>query len=383
MKTLLSTLVSAALSTLSSAADPAPAPASTHVYFGTYTSDDGSKGIYHASLDLSSGKLSEPTLAAETPSPSFVAIHPKGHFLYAVGEIGGDPAKSKALSAFAINPATGTLSLLNRQSTGGPGPCHVAVDPAGKVALVANYGGGSVSSVPINPDGSLAPPASFHQHVGSSVNPRRQSAPHAHSINVSPDGAFALAADLGLDKILIYKLDPASGKLAPNDPPFAKTPEGGGPRHLSFHPSGKFAFANDEMQSTVTAYTFDPASGTLSQIASASTLPAGFDGGNSTAETLVHPGGKFLYVSNRGHNSIAAFAIDQDTGKLTPVEIEPTGGEVPRGFGIDPTGAYLVVANQKSGSVHVFAIDPSTGTLEPTGSSVSVHSPVCVRFLLK
>ena len=361
---------------------PAPAAETNpFVYFGTYTKEGGSKGIYRSTLDLATGNLSEPELAAEIESPSFVALHPTRPVLYAVIENGAAPAETNALNAFAIDPKSGALRHLNAQSTGGAAACHVSLDPSGNVVLAANYTGGNITSALVKEDGSLSAPASFIQHVGSSVIPGRQAAPHAHSINVSPDGRWALVADLGLDQILVYKLDAKTAILTPNDPPFTKTGGGTGPRHLSFHPSGKFAFSNNEITSSVTAYAFDSQSGTLAPIETESTLPADYKKkGNSTAECLVHPSGKFLYVSNRGHNSIAVFAIEPDSGKLTPVEIEPTGGEIPRGFGIDPTGTYLVAANQQSDDIHVFRIDPKSGALDPTGNSISVSSPVNVRF---
>jgi len=354
------------------------------VFFGTYTSSGKSKGIYTCLLDASTGKLSAPELAAETTNPSFVAIHPNRRYLYAVGETGVfGGRKTGAVSAFAIDKATGKLTLLNRQSTGGPGPCHVNVDRTGKCVLVANYSGGSCASLPVRDDGSLGEAASFIQHEGSSVNPNRQAGPHAHSINLSPDNCFAFVADLGLDKVLIYKLDPARATLTPNDPAFAAVPPGSGPRHFTFHPGARFAYVINEMLCTVTAFSYDTKLGALKATQTVSTLPEGesVQPGYSTAEVQVHPGGKFLYGSNRGHDTIAVFAIDQGSGTLRLIQNEPTQGKIPRNFGIDPTGAWLLAANEKTGNVVVFSIDPMTGKLAPTGQVIEIGAPVCVKFM--
>jgi 6-phosphogluconolactonase len=353
----------------------------TWVYFGTYTGEK-SKGIYRARLDLASGKLSEAELAAEVDNPSFLALHPDGTFLYAAGEVSNFEGKpGGAVSAFALDRTTGKLTLLNQQSSRGGGPCHLVVDRQGKNVLVANYGGGSVAVLPIDNDGKLQPSSSFVQHKGSSVNPRRQEAPHAHSINLDPAGKFAFVADLGLDKVLIYKFDAAKGTLTPNEPAFVAVAPGAGPRHFAFHPSGRFAYVINEMHSTVTAFTYDAARGALENIPLIiSTLPEP-KLGNSTAEVQVHPSGKFLYGSNRGHDSLAIFSIDQETGELTAVGHQLTGGKTPRNFGIDPTGAFILAANQSSDTVVVFRVDRETGKIIPTGQSIEVPRPVCVKFL--
>lgn len=351
-------------------------------YIGTYTGQ-GSKGIYLAEFDPGSGELKLVGLAAEVDNPTFLALHPSGKYLYAVGEISNfHGKKAGAVSAFAIEPKTGKLTLLNQQSSEGAGPCHVTVDKTGKCVLVANYGGGSVASLPVGADGKLGEAASAIQHEGSSVDKGRQSAPHAHSINVDPANRFAFAADLGLDKILIYKLDPATAKLTPHDPPFAATPAGGGPRHFAFHPSAKFAYVCNEMQSSVTAFSYDADKGTLTALHTLSTLPEDYTKpGNSTAEVQVHPSGKYVYVSNRGHDSLAIFSIDEKTGKLTAVGHQPIGGKTPRNFGIDPSGKYILACGQGSASVHVHKIDPATGKLELTDAKIEVANPVCVKFL--
>ncbi|UCC97061.1 MAG: lactonase family protein [Phycisphaerales bacterium] len=360
----------AVLSTAS--AEPLP------VYFGTYTSGGSpSKGIYRGVLDLETGKLSEPILVAEARNPSFLEIHPNGKFLYAVSESGG----AGMVSAYSIEPKTGSLKLLNQQPSGGSGPCHVNIDHAGKNTLVANYGSGSASVIPIEPDGRLAKPTGFVQHEGSSVNLKRQKGPHAHSINVSPDNRFAFVADLGIDKIMIYKLDAQKGTIVANDPAFAMLKPGSGPRHFAFHPNGKFAYVINELRCTVTAFGYEPASGGLEETQTITTLPDGFDGSSSCAEVRVHPSGKFLYGSNRGHDSIAVYRIDEGKGTLTFVEHETADVKTPRNFNIDPTGTFCLVANQGSDSVVVFRIDQKTGTLEPTGHKISVGRPVCIRFL--
>src|SRR5262249_7748111 len=247
---------------------------------------------------------------------------------------------------------------------------------------LANYGGGSVEVVPVDADGKLGEPTAFIQHKGTGPNKSRQEGPHAHSINLDAANKFAFAAHLGLDKVLIYKYDAEKGTLEPNDPPAGEVPPGGGPRHFAFHPNGKLAFVCDEMTSAVTPFAYDASKGALKQLETVSTLPKDAEAkGNSTAEVQVHPSGKAVYVSNRGHNSIAVFSVDPETGKLTLIQNESTQGKTPRNFGIDPTGAYLLAANQDSASVVVFKIDPATGKLTPTGKSVEVPSPVCVKFM--
>lgn len=353
------------------------------VYVGTYTWK-GSKGIYLLEMDLATGKLSEPTLAAETANPSFLALHPSRQYLYAVGEIGDfGGKKSGAVSAFAVLPETGKLKLLNQQPSGGTGPCHVSADGEGKNVLVANYSSGSIAVLPIAEDGSLKEPSCTIQHVGKGPDPKRQEGPHAHSINLDAAGRFAFAADLGLDKLFVYRFDAAQGKLTPNEPPAASVAPGAGPRHFAFHPNGRFAYVINEMGMTVTAFTYDPERGVLKEFQTVPTLPAGRETGpdDSTAEVQVHPSGRFLYGSNRGHDSIAVFAIDAETGKLTPTGHAATQGKAPRHFGIAPTGAYLVAANQGSNSLVVFRIDAKTGALTPTGQTVEVPLPVCVKFV--
>jgi 6-phosphogluconolactonase len=354
------------------------------VYVGTYTVQKSSKGIYVYRFDSATGKLTSRGLAAETVNPTFLAVHPNRRFLYAANEIsnyGGQ--QSGGVSAFAIDRGTGKLTFLNEVASRGADPCYVAVDKTGKYVLVANYTGGSVAVFPVREDGRLGAASAFVQHAGSSVNPARQEGPHAHSINLSPDNRFAIAADLGLDELLVYRFDPTQGTLAGNNPAFAKVNPGAGPRHFSFLPSGSFAYVINEMGSTVTAFSYDAAGGVLRALQTISTLPKGFAGQNDDAEVQAHPSGKFLYGSNRGHDSIAVFAIEAGRGTLTPVEHVSTQGKTPRNFGIDPTGSYLFAANQDSDNIVVFRIDPKTGRLTATGQTLEVPSPVCVKFVAR
>jgi 6-phosphogluconolactonase len=363
------------------AAEQAQRPEKLWVYIGTYT-QRGSKGIYRFELDLASGKLTPRGLAAATKDPSFIAIHPSRRFLYAVGETGGLGGKpAGTVSAFAIDAESGKLTLLNQQSSGGPGPCYVVTDKKGKHVLVANYEGGSVSVLPIRKDGRLGKATAFQQHKGSSVNKSRQEAAHAHSINLDPANRFAFACDLGLDKIMVYRYDAAQGTLTPNDPPAARIAPGSGPRHFTFHPTGRFAYLINELKSTVTVFAYDAEHGVLHTLQTISTLPKSFRGENTTAEVQVHPSGKFLYGSNRGQNSIAVFTIDQKTGKLTAAGRQGKNVNIPRNFGIDPTGKFLIVANQEGDSLVVFRIDPESGGLKPTGRKVRVPMPVCVKMM--
>jgi 6-phosphogluconolactonase len=349
------------------------------VFVGTYTRGE-SKGIYLCQLDPATGKLTAPELVAETPSPSFLALHPSRPLLYAVGEMGlSKGAKTGGVSAFTIDAKTGKLTLLNQQSSGGAGPCHLVVDQTGRCVVVANYNSGSVACLPIRDDGGLGEAASSFQHEGSSIAPR-QKGPHAHCVTLDAANRMAFVPDLGLDKVMIYRLEPAKAQLSPSDPPSAAAAPGAGPRHLAFHPNGRYAYVINELNSTMTVYSYDAARGALNAVQSISTLPEGFTGNSTTAEVEVHPSGKFVYGSNRGHDSIAIFAVDGTTGKLTLVGHEPTQGKTPRNFAIEPTGKYLLAANQDGNNIVVFSIDAETGKLHPTGSSVKVGSPVCIKF---
>jgi len=354
------------------------------VYLGTYTGGkDGSKGIYKCTFDAATGKLGEPELVAETTNPSFLTISPDRKYLYAVGEISnfGGSKNVGAVTAFAIEPKTGKLKELNAQPSGGAGPCHVSMDRTGKVVLVANYGGGSCASLPVLNDGKLGEPASVMQHKGTGADKSRQEAPHAHSINIDPSNKFAICADLGLDQLLVYRLDASRGTLTPSEPPFAAVAPGAGPRHFAFHPTKPMAFVINEMKCTLNSLKFDAAKGTFTILDTASTLPREVGKGDSTAEVVVHPSGKWVYGSNRGHNSIVAFEVNEE-GKLKLIGHQGEGIKTPRNFNIDPTGQWLLVGNQDGGSVVVFKIDPKTGALEKTGTTVKVGSPVCIKFVV-
>ena len=350
------------------------------VYFGTYTGSK-SKGIYAYRMS-DEGKFTPIGLVAETANPTYLAVHPNGKVLYSIGEIskfGGKKAGS--VSAFAIDTSSGKLTALNQQTSGGDGPCHIDVDRKGKCVVVANYGGGSVEALPLNKDGSLGEPGTFIQHGGTSVNKSRQEGPHGHCILIDPSQKFAVACDLGLDKVLVYKINATKATLTPNDPPFASIAPGSGPRHIAFHPNGKFAYVISEMLCTMTAFEWNGARGTLKEIQSISTLPGEVEKGFSTAEVYVHPSGKFVYGSNRGHNSIVVYACDAMTGKLTLVEHQSTQGKTPRHFAIDPSGKFLLAENQDTGSVVEFRIDPTSGKLTPTGETLEIGSPVCAVFV--
>ena len=321
-------------------------------------------------------------LVAETTNPSFVALHPNGRFLYAVNELQNYEGKnSGGVSAFSVDRETGKLTFLNEVRSRGGDPCYIVVDKAGKHVLVANYTGGSVAVFPIDDSGKLGAASAFVQHTGHGADPKRQEGPHGHSIDLSPDNKFAFVDDLGLDELLVYNFDSGKGTLTANDPPFVKLDPGAGPRHFALHPSGKFGYVVAEMASTVTALSVDLRSGKLQRLQTISTLPADFKGENDDAEVQVHPSGKFLYASNRGHDSIAVFAIDPSKGTLTKVDDVLTQGKTPRSFEIDPTGHFLFAENQKSDNIVVFRIDQDSGRLTPTGQVLEVGSPVCVKFL--
>ncbi len=367
------------MSLLSSSASPA-AP-SLWVYFGTYTRGSESEGIYRCSLDLGSGTLGEPALAAEVDSPSFLAFAPDGATLFAVEETNDfEGGTGGGLRAFAVDPGSGGLRALDAVATGGAHPCHLSLDPAGRHVFVANYSGGNIAAFAIGEGGRIGARTAFHQHEGSSIDARRQEGPHAHSINLDPSGRRAYAADLGIDRLLSYQYDADKGTLVANRPAAGRVEPGSGPRHLAFSPDGRFAYTNCEMTSEVAGFRVDAATGGLEAFGAWSTLPAGFEGNTSTAEISMHPSGRFLYVSNRGHGSIARFAVGADGG-LRALGHTPSGGDVPRNFAIDPSGQFLLAANQDNGIVQSFRIDLDGGDLTPCGDPISVPKAVCVRFL--
>jgi 6-phosphogluconolactonase len=351
------------------------------VYFGTYTGKS-SRGIYVSRFDSKTGVLGPAELAVETKDPSYLALHPGGKFLYAVNEVSEFKGKpGGGVSSFQIDPKTGLLTSLNSESSRGGAPCHLIVDKAGRHVLVANYTGGSVGVLPIAADGSLKPMVSFVQHTGKGTNPARQEAPHAHAIYLDAANRYALVSDLGLDKVLIYRFDAQTGILSLNDATLAEFNPGAGPRHFAFLPRERAGYSLNEIQSTITTLSYDRRRGQLSALQTVSTLPPDFTGGNGTAEIFVHPSGKFVYASNRGHDSLAVFKVTDSQGRLSPVQHMPIGGRTPRGFGIDPTGRWILVGNQSSDQVTVFRIDSRTGKLTAAGAPVPVGSPVSVHFL--
>ena len=352
-----------------------------YLYVGTYTTS-ASEGIYVYRMHPTTGALELASATEAGENPSFLAIHPQRRYLYAVNEVSefeGNPAGS--VSSFAIDQASGDLTFLNRKSSMGEGPCHLTVDSTGRFVLAANYGGGSVCMLPILDDGRLGDATDFVRHNGSSVNPRRQEAPHAHSIVADPANRYAFAPDLGLDKIMSYRIDLAAGKLVSNDPPYATVEDGAGPRHFDFHPNRRFAYVINELDSTITGFIYDEASGALNEIQIIPTLPEDFSGTSHTADVHVHASGKFLYGSNRGHDSIAIFGVDETSGRLRLIGHEPTQGEAPRNFGIDPTGTFLLAANQATDTIVTFQIDQETGNLGPTGQVTEAPAPVCLQFV--
>jgi 6-phosphogluconolactonase len=354
------------------------------LFVGTYTNTKaGSKGIYAYRYDAGSGQLTSLGLAAETENPSYLAVDPTHKFLYAVNELQDyKGAKSGAVTAFAIDHKTGKLSKLNEVASRGEDPCYVSLDKTGKYVLVANYTSGNIAVFPVQKDGSLGEASAFVQHHGTGPNKERQEGPHAHFIQTTADNRFAIVSDLGLDKLLVYRFDAANGSLTPNDPSAADLPPGEGPRHVAFAPDNKFAYSVNELKSSVTAFSFDAAAGVLKPFQTISTLPKDFSGENDTAEIHVSPNGKFVYASNRGHDSIAQFSIDAKTGQLALVHHFAIQGKTPRDFELDPTGSHLLAAGQDSNNVVVFGIDPATGReLLKTDDIVDVPSPVGLTFV--
>ena len=377
-----------ALGTVLRAAPDLPLLKETLVYVGTYTGEKKGKGIYLFRLQTTGLEVSQNItlvplgLAAETPSPSFLELDVQRRLVFAVNEVNtfqGKPTGS--VSSFKVDPATGKLALINQQPSMGAGPCHVVLDRTGKNLLIANYGSGSVAVIPVAVDGRLGEPSSVIQHSGKSVHPQRQQGPHAHCVTLDPANRFAFVCDLGLDKVMAYRFDAAQGKLTPAEPAFTATKPGAGPRHMAFRPDGKFAYVLNEMNSTVTAFSYDAASGRLAEIQTESTLPPYYEGRNSTAEIAVHPSGKWLYVSNRGNDSVVLFDIDREKGTVSFTEEQNTGGRTPRHFGIQPNAKHLAIGNQNSDTVLVCRIDDGNGRLKPSGVFAEVPSPACVVFL--
>jgi len=350
------------------------------VYVGTYTRSGQSEGIYVFKHDPETGKLTQLHVIPER-DPSFLALNPSKQFLFAVNEHRVAAGEGDgAVASYAIDQDTGNLAFLGRQTTHGGEPCHLTTDPTGSYLFVANHENGTVAVFPIEADGKLQPNSDLQAHHGSGPGPS-QLGPHAHFTTFDPPGQRLMVCDKGIDKVMIYRRDAEAGKLVPADPPFAELHSGAAPRHIAFHPGGRFAYVNGEADMTVTAFSYDPDAGILTELHYLSTLPAGTTGERlSTAQILVEPSGHFVYVSNRGHHSIAIFAIDQQTGRLTAVGHASTQGQTPRNFAIDPSGTFLYAANQDSGTIVHFRIDHETGNLQPTGDVTSVGGPVCILF---
>lgn len=351
------------------------------MFIGTYTRTT-SRGIYSVRLDLANGTLGAPQLAAEAQNPTFLALAPDKKHLYAGGELRGTIANPQGgVTAFAVDATAGTLQFLNQQPTGGGGTTHVAVDATGRMATVANYGSGYVAALPIGADGRLGERSAYFDLQGPlGPNTARQDKSHAHSVTFSPDNRFLFADALGLDRVFVYRVDPAHAALTPNDPPFAIAPPGVGPRHSKFSADARFFYLLNEMGGSICVYAYDAARGGLTLKQTIPTLPADFHGENTCAEIRLHPNGRFLYASNRGHDSLAVYTRDPAAGTLTLVEIVPSGGKHPRNFALSPDGRWLVCANRDTDNLVVFRVDAATGRLTPTGHTATVGLPVCVLF---
>lgn len=349
-------------------------------YVGTYTTDRRSEGIYRIRVNGESGAVQLDGVAARTPNPSYLALHPSGRTVYAVNEVSAfERQQSGAVTAFGVDAQSGGLTLLNRQASQGKSPCYVSVDRSGRYVLVANYAGGSVSSLPVRRDGGLGVARSVIQHEGSGAHPVRQSAPHAHCVVPDPGNRYVLVVDLGTDAVLTYRLDPGDGSLTVMAPGTATKP-GAGPRHLTFHPNGRFAYVVNELDSTIMAFGYDAERGALVEVQVTAASPGGAATDNHPADVHVAPSGRFLYASNRGDDTIAVFAVDASTGALTPVQQIAAGGRTPRSFALDPSGRFLLVANQRSDAIVSFAVDARSGRLTPTGYRAEVPVPVCILF---
>ena len=343
------------------------------------TGPTGSEGIYVYRQDPDSGALTHLHTVTGVLNPSFLALDPAERFLFAVNEareFGGE--ETGAVSSFALDERTGIPRFLNQVPSGGSNPCHLAVAPTSRHLLVANHEHGRVAVLPVGEDGRLSPPTDICQDEPR--DPTGQLRPHAHFVTPDPAGRFILSTDTGTDRIMVYRLDPRAGRLLPHEPPWAETHPGGSPRHLAFHPSGRYLYTNGEADLTLSVFRYDAARGLLSYLDSAATVPDGVAGRLSTAQVLAHPNGRFVYVSNRGHDSIAVFRADPGTGEVARIANEPTQGRTPRNFAIDPAGRFLYVANQNSASIVCFRIDEETGLLAPTPQVASVPAPTCVLF---
>ncbi len=354
---------------------------SARVYIGTYTWNE-SEGIYVYRLDNSSGTLTYESKKTGLENPTFLAIEPRRRCLYAVSEIHEfDGQPGGVVSSFGIDPTTGELNFLNRQPSGGAEPCHLSVDATGKYVLVANYTGGSVAVFPIRENGELGEICDLVHHKGSSINSERQTCAHPHSVMIDPANRYVFVPDLGIDQIAIYRLDSVNGKLVPNTQPSVQVQAGAGPRHLDFHPSLPYAYVINELNSTLTAFVYDESNGSLDEIQSISTLPTDFEGVSHCADVHVHPSGRFVYGSNRGHDSIAMFRIAEESGLLTFLGCEPSRGKTPRNFAVDSAGNYLYSANHDSNNIVTFQIDGETGRLKSAGKTADAPTASCLKIV--
>ncbi|HEX7294868.1 MAG TPA: lactonase family protein [Pyrinomonadaceae bacterium] len=379
LQTTVSSVSAIGLFSLRSKASAAPEEQT--LYVGTYTSGTSkSEGIYIYRLNMSTGALKHFKTVKGVVDPSYLAIDRKRRFLFAVNEVSqfeGQPGG--AVSSFSIDRKTGDLTYLNQKPSKGASPCYVSQDRTGRFVLLANYESGTAAVLPIEKNGNLGEAVSVVQHTGASINRDRQQGPHAHCILTDKGNHYAFAVDLGIDKIVVYRFDEKTGALTQHST--VPTKPGAGPRHLTFHDNNRFAYVINELDSTICSYTYDPKTGALTPQQTISTLPKGFADASFCADVHVSPDGKFVYGSNRGHNSIAVFAIDRNSGQLTLVEHVSTGGDWPRNFVIDPTGTYLLAANQRSDSIVTFRIDAATGKLAPTGQVTAVPAPVCLKLV--
>jgi len=359
--------------------EPAP-PGRLAVYVGSYT-DPSHRGIHRFELDPVTGAATEPVVVGVTRNPSFLAWHPNGRVLYAVNEVGDfDGGRTGAVTAFAVDEVAGGLRAVGQQPTGGVDPCHLVVDKAARNLLVANYSSGSVAVLPLDAEGRLRPPSAVIQHAGQGPNRARQEGPHAHAVALDGQERFALVADLGADKVFVYRYAPGEGRLAPHEPAWVALEPGSGPRHLAWHPNGQYAYLVEELTSSISILRYEAARGTLARTQSVSMLPAGPARQNTGAGIAISSDARFLYASNRGHDSLALFRVDPAGGALTAAGHVPTGGRTPRHFALDPSGRWLLVANQDSNSITVFRVDPASGRPAPLGPPISVPKPVCVLF---
>ena len=351
------------------------------MFVGTYTWGT-SRGIYLVELDTKLGRLSAPRLVVEMKHPTFLNWHPKKSILYAVCELPDAGGKDvSTVAGFAVDEKTLALTPLNRQSSGGAGACFVQIDPSGRAAIVANYSDGTVAALGIDAGGMLRAPASVLKFQGTGPDPKRQESPHAHCAVLDPSGKFIISCDLGTDEVRVLKLNAAEATLTPNDPPSARVKPGAGPRHAVFHTNGKFLYVVNELDNTLNVFAWSAAAGTLKPVETISTLPAGSSDESYCSEVAMHPGGRFLYAANRGHDSLAIFGVEASTGKLSPRGHVSTGGKFPGHFAIDPSGRFVVVGNQNSDNLVLFHVEQSTGALSPAGSSVEIGAPVCIRFV--